>query len=96
MYCPWSAPDLPAMDSMSIPMVIREGNALGLMMQSGVMPEAVKGMSICGHSTESTPFWPCREENLSPTTGLRLYRNLMFTRCTPSSESPSRIRTSST
>ena len=53
-------------------MVIREGNAFGLMMQSGVMPLPVNGMSICGHSTDNTPFCPWRDENLSPTTGFRL------------------------
>jgi hypothetical protein len=58
--------------SMSIPMVMREGKACGLMMMSGVMPDSVNGMSACGQSSDLGPFCPCREENLSPTIGLRL------------------------
>ena len=34
------------------------------------------GMSVSGQSWLRTPFWPCRELNLSPMTGLRLMRVL--------------------
>jgi hypothetical protein len=33
------APDLPAMDSISMPMVIREGKAWGFMSTSGLIPD---------------------------------------------------------
>jgi len=59
------------MASISIPIVIRDGKALGLMMTSGVIPDSVKGISIYGHNMDRTPFYPCLEENLSPITGLR-------------------------
>ena len=49
-------PVFPARLSMSMPMVILEGKAWGLIMMSGTIPFSVKGMSSCGHSTESTPF----------------------------------------
>ena len=68
---PSMAETFPAMLSMSMPMVMREGKALGLMMMSGVMPDSEKGMSIWGQSTLRTPFCPWREENLSPMIGLR-------------------------
>ena len=58
-------------------MVILLGKALGLMITSGVMPDSVKGMSTLGQSMDRTPFWPWREENLSPITGRR--SNLSFT-----------------
>jgi len=64
--------------SMSIPIVIRLGKALGFMMISGVMPVYVKDMSVFGHSIDRTPFCPCLDENLSPITG-RL-SNLSLTR----------------
>lgn len=37
---------LPAMDSISIPIVIREGKALGLMITSGVIPDSLNGISV--------------------------------------------------
>ena len=63
-----------------VPIVIREGKACGLMMTSGVIPSSVKGMSVCGQSCANVPFCPCRDENLSPITGLRLYRSFSETR----------------
>ena len=42
-------------------------------MMSGTMPCSVKGIFSCGHRTDSTPFYPCLEENLSPITGFLLY-----------------------
>ena len=66
---------------MSMPMVIREGNACGLMMMSGVIPLSVNGMFSCGYSVDMTPFCPARDANLSPMTGLRLNLSLMPTFC---------------
>jgi len=85
----------------ALPIVILEGKAWGLMIISGVMPVSVNGISIEGHRTERTPFYPCLDENLSPIIGLRgiliLYSilgSLVFSSCTraipsslPSSES---------
>ena len=65
---------------MSIPIVMRDGNACGLMMTSWVRPESVKGMSVAGHKIDITPFWPWRYENLSPITGLRRIRSVIATR----------------
>ena len=53
-------------------------HACGLINISGVIPDSVNGMSHSGHKTESTPFWPWREENLSPITGFRGKRNVML------------------
>ena len=83
---PCIAPALPAILSTSMPIVIREGKACGLIMTSGWIPLSLKGMSIIGHFCEHTPFCPCREENLSPITGDRGIRNVMLILC--SSESP--------
>lgn len=56
-------------------MVMREGKACGLMSRSGRMPvRAQNGMSTSGHCAPSTPFWPARDANLSPMTGVRARR----------------------
>ncbi len=55
--------------SISIAIVILEGNAWGLIITSGVMPVSVKGISTVGHKTLNTPFYPCLDENLSPIIG---------------------------
>ncbi len=68
---------MPASDSMNMPIVMREGKACGLMMTSGMMPDSLKGMSTVGHFWEHTPFWPWREENLSPITGERGRRRVI-------------------
>ena len=47
MYKGVYALTFPAILSISIPIVMRDGNAWGLMMMSGDMPESVKGMSTC-------------------------------------------------
>ena len=62
-----------------------------------MMPVSENGMSSHGHSRDMTPFWPWREANLSPGTGLRLKRSLMLARSHDESLAsvPSR-RTSST
>lgn len=38
---------------------------------SGTRPDSVNGKSSAGYKREQTPFWPCREENLSPMIGVR-------------------------
>lgn len=58
-------------------------------MTSGCIPLSEKGMSTAGHFCEQTPFWPCREENLSPITGDRVMRSVMCNFC--SSESPASL-----
>ena len=45
-------------------MIIRDGNARGLMMMARRMPTAVKGVSMSRHSCESTPFCPYHKLNL--------------------------------
>lgn len=64
-------------------------------MRSGTIPYSVKGISTWGHNTESTPFYPCLELNLSPIIGflgiLTLYSTFTsyglspYTIATPSS-----------
>lgn len=78
---PCIAPALPAILSTNMPIVIRLGNAWGLMMTSGCMPLSVKGISTAGHFCEQTPFCPCRDENLSPMTGARGMRNVIWIFC---------------
>jgi len=34
----------------------------------------------CGQRMDMTPFWPCRDENLSPMMGLRVNRRVIATR----------------
>jgi hypothetical protein len=63
-----------------MPIVILDGKAFGLIIISGVMPFYVKGISILGHSIDSTPFCPCLDENLSPITGFLSNLNLIATR----------------
>ena len=57
-------------------MVMRDGKPCGLKRMSGIIPVSEKGMSSAGHSRDMTPFWPWRDENLSPGIGLRLMRSL--------------------
>ena len=75
-YCksPARTPAFPETSSIILPTVMREGKPCGFMMMSGVMPWSVKGMSVCGAMRPTTPFWPWREENLSPTSGRRVWR----------------------
>jgi len=59
-------------------MVIRDGNAWGLMMMSGDIPlVSLNGMSSGGQSMLITPFCPCLELNLSPITGGRFIRSVI-------------------
>ena len=58
--------------STSMPMVMRDGNALGLIMTSGTIPRSLNGMSTAGHLTLSTPWTVgrntprCRRPALDP------------------------------
>jgi hypothetical protein len=48
---------LAAIDSKSIAIVILDGNAWGLIIRSGRIPETPEnGISISGHNWEQTPF----------------------------------------
>ena len=60
---------LPAMLSISIPIVIRDGMACGLIIISGFKPSSVYGISCSGMILPIVPFCPCLDENLSPITG---------------------------
>ena len=81
---PTSAATLLISASTRWPMVMREGMAWGLMMRSGTMPSAVKGMSSCVYVMPTVPFWPCRDANLSPTCGTRTLRTRILTKRCPS------------
>ena len=63
--------DLPAMHSIIMAMVMREGKPCGLKTMSGWRPDSVQGRSSTGHFQLQMPFWPARDANLSPMDGLR-------------------------
>ena len=67
---PESATNFDAIISSSCPSVILLGIACGLIIMSGVMPSAVKGISSSGTISATTPFWPWRDANLSPSSGI--------------------------
>ena len=52
-------------------------------MISGLMPSHVNGISSCVYVIPMVPFCPCREENLSPTCGVRHERTRIFTNRNP-------------
>ena len=56
----------PSADDRICPMVMRDGNAWGLITKSAAKPSAVKGMSHCRRWAPHTPFWPCSDVSLSP------------------------------
>ena len=62
---------------------MREGMACGLTMMSGTTPSHVNGMSSCVYVMPMVPFWPCRDENLSPTCGVRQERTRILTNRNP-------------
>jgi hypothetical protein len=64
-------------------MVMRDGMACGLTMMSGEMPSAVNGMSSCVYVMPQVPFWPWRDENLSPICGVRTERMRTLTKRRP-------------
>ena len=68
------------MSSIILPTVMRDGKPCGFMMMSGQMPRSEKGMSSCGTMWPMTPFCPWRDENLSPSSGLRVERMRSFIR----------------
>ena len=77
MKRPSSAPAFDAILSRSIPIVMREGNAWGLMSISGRDPDfSMYGRSSSGQRNDRTPFCPCLELNLSPMIGLRSHRTV--------------------
>mmetsp|Transcript_29662 Transcript_29662/g.73496 ORF Transcript_29662/g.73496 Transcript_29662/m.73496 type:complete len:201 (-) Transcript_29662:2653-3255(-) len=85
-----ASPSLPIMDatfpmrhSTSWPIVMREGIAWGFTMMSGEMPSHVNGMSSCVYVMPTVPFCPWRDENLSPTCGVRTDRTLILTNFSP-------------
>src|SRR5437899_3030411 len=78
MNRPSREPTLPPICSRTWATVIRDGIAWGLMIRSGMMPCAVKGMSSWGAMSPMTPFCPWREANLSPSSGMRRSRTLTF------------------
>jgi len=47
------------------------------------MPRSEKGMSACCTIVPTTPFWPCRLLNLSPTSGRRVCRSSACRRAAP-------------
>ena len=55
---PCKAPLLPAILSISIPIVIRLGKAWGLMITSGDIPLSLNGISVLGQRILNTPFCP--------------------------------------
>ena len=48
-------------------------------MMSGEMPSMEKGMSSWRYVIPHVPFWPWRDENLSPICGTRMERILILT-----------------
>jgi len=74
----------PASDSMNCPIVILEGIACGLIIRSGTVPSSENGRSSCGTIKPMTPFCPCRDANLSPSSGTLWSRTRTFTSWLPS------------
>ena len=56
LTCPCIAADLPAMHSIIMAIVMREGKPCGLKMMSGMRPLDVQGMSSQGHFWLQIPF----------------------------------------
>ena len=73
-----------ASDSINWLTVIRLGIQCGLMIISGVSPEAVKGMSSCLMIKPHVPFWASLLANLSPTSGILTYLILICINGKPS------------
>ena len=75
---PIRLPAFPQSSSSIFPIVILEGYPCGFMIMSGEMPFSVKGMSSWLQMSPTTPFCPCREENLSPSSGRRVSRVIVL------------------
>src|SRR5947208_1667099 len=89
MNRPSRDPTFPPICSRTWATVIRDGIACGLMIRSGMIPWAVKGISSCGAMSPMTPFCPCLEANLSPSSGTRRSRTLTLASFEPFSLSVS-------
>ena len=89
MVRPSMAPTLPPIISRTWAMVIREGIPWGLTTRSGVIPSMVKGMSCWSTRRPMTPFCPCLEQNLSPSSGTLWSLTLTLTSLHPLSDSVS-------
>ena len=70
---------------MICPIVIRDGIACGLIIKSGRIPSAVKGISCSGIISPMVPFCPEREAILSPIAGIRSSLIRTFAILNPSS-----------
>ena len=66
--------------SINFPTVIREGYPCGFIITSGHIPASLKGMFSWGTIRPVTPFWPCLDENLSPSSGRRVWCQATLTR----------------
>ena len=77
---PDAAQAFPSRVSMSCPMVMRDGMALGLTMMAGTVPSRVNGRSSGATTCPTVPFCAWREANLSPTMGQRSMRIRTLTR----------------
>ncbi len=75
---PSRLPTLPPIISSTWATVILEGMAWGLITRSGTIPDSVNGISSNGWISPSTPFCPCLDANLSPSSGILSSRTLTF------------------
>ncbi len=89
MILPSMEPTLPPIISSTCATVIRDGMACGLMSRSGTRPSSVNGMSSWATRRPTTPFWPCLDANLSPSSGTRSSLTLTLTSLEPFSLSVS-------
>ncbi len=55
-------------------LIAEAGTHVRFMIMSGQMPWSLNGMSACSTMSPTTPFWPWRDENLSPSSGRRVCR----------------------
>ena len=60
--------------------------ACGLIIKSGTIPDSVNGISSSGTIKPTTPFCPCLEANLSPSSGILKSLTLTFTNLDPLSD----------
>ena len=89
MILPSMEPTLPPIISSTCATVIRDGTACGLIRRSGTTPSSVNGMSCWSTSSPTTPFCPCLDANLSPSSGVRSSLTLTLTSLEPFSDSVS-------
>ena len=84
---PYKQHALPINVSTNCPIVIRDGNAWGLIIISGFKPSSVNGISSSGIIKPIVPFCPHLEQNLSPIAGTRSLRTLTLANLNPVSPS---------